>query len=75
MTDKIKILIDRLRAMNYFDCVDYPSHTLHDIKQAADCIEELAGVIDDLMFENESKQKRINKLTAQIEEARFASAH
>ena len=59
MTDNIKNLIHMLRDEDNCNVLDY-------IDEAADCIEEQAHAIDDLMFENENKQRRINELVAEL---------
>lgn len=41
--NRIKNTVESLRDINYFDCVDRPSFTQREAREAADCIEELAA--------------------------------
>lgn len=60
----IKSCIEELRAIESYGETLISSY---DAGKIADLIEEQDGVIRDLMFENESKQNRINKLQAELE--------
>ena len=61
MNNNIKELINKLRDPDNCNVLDY-------IDEAADLIEEQSYIIDDLMFENESINRRINKLFIELNE-------
>ena len=65
MTEEMKYMIDSLRDINYFDCVDRPSHTIHEIKQAADCLEE---VVEEL----ETIESKLSELLCYVTGGRFS---
>lgn len=60
----IKSCIEDLRAIESYGETLISSYEAGEI---ADLIEEQDGIIRDLMFENESKQNRINKMQAELE--------
>ena len=65
MTEEMKYMIDSLRDINYFDCVDRPSHTIYEINKAADCLEE---VVEEL----EVMESKLSELLCYITGGRFS---
>ena len=61
----IKSCVEDLRAIESYGETLISSYEAGEL---ADLIEEQDGVIRDLMFENDSKQKRINKLQYKLEQ-------
>lgn len=61
----IKSCIEELREAERYGDTMFSSYETGIL---ADLLEEQDGVIRDLMFENDSKQKRINKLQSELEQ-------
>lgn len=70
--DRIKILIELLRCINYFDCVNSPSFTQRRAKEAADCIEELATSLNALEIKLEECQGKLSELLCYMTGGRFS---
>lgn len=66
LSDTVKDCVRDLRDAESYGETMFSSYTTGNI---ADLIEEQHGVINDLMFENESKQKRILKLQEELQQA------
>jgi hypothetical protein len=69
LSDTVKDCIRDLRDAESYGETMFSSYTTGNI---ADLIEEQHGVINDLMFENESKQNRILKLQEELQQTNEA---
>lgn len=63
----LRDIANSLRKITYEDCVERPAFVMVDAKYAAEVFDELIDALEDYEFENESKQKRIQRLIAELE--------